>query len=127
MKIGVLGDIAFEVSEKYINSIIEIKRQSNWKYAEHEIVKGKSRLQRLGRQLDTVTFTGRFVDYFCNPLSEIKRLKAEAEKKELLALVLGDEVFGDFVIESISETWQETDGVGNPRVIEFEVQLKEYF
>lgn len=127
MKIGALGDIVFEVSEEYTNSITEIKRQSSWKYAEHEIIKGKSRLQKLGRQLDTVTFTGRFVDYFCNPLSELKRLKAEAEKKDPLVLVLGDEVFGDFVIESISETWHETDGAGNPRLVEFEVQLKEYY
>ncbi|HOP33226.1 MAG TPA: phage tail protein [Candidatus Hydrothermia bacterium] len=127
MKIGVLGGIVFEVSQLYVNSFSEIKRESTWKYAEHEIVKGKSRLQKLGRQLDTVTIAGRFVDYFCHPISEIKKMKTEAEKKEPLVLVVGDEVFGDFVIESINETWQETDGAGNPRVIEFEVQLKEYF
>lgn len=126
MKIGALGDIAFEFSEKYANSIDEMKRSRSWKYAEHEIVRGKSRLQGLGRQLDTVSFSGRFVDYFCKPIEEMRRLEAEADKKEPLVLVLGDETFGEFVIESIFETWREVDGSGNPRVIEFEVQLKEY-
>jgi phage protein U len=126
MKIGALGDIAFEFSERYANSIDELKRGRSWKYAEHEIVKGKSKLQGLGRQLDTVSFSGRFVDYFCYPLDEMHRLEAEAEKGEPLVLVLGDETFGEFVIESISETWRDVDGSGNPRVIEFEVSLKEY-
>lgn len=125
--VGALGDIAFEISESYINSFEELKRQKTWKYAEHEIVKGKSRLQRLGRQLDTVTLSGRFVDYFCVPSSEIKRLEEEAEKIEPLVLVIGEETFGEFVIESISETWRETDNMGHPRVIEFEVSLKEYY
>jgi len=127
MRIGVLGDIVFEVSQSKVYSPESLRRQSTWKYAEHEIIKGKSRLQKLGRQLDTVSLTLRFVDYFCVPLAEVKRLKEQAEKKEPLTLVIGDEVFGDFVIESIAETWVETDGNGNPRLIEVEVQLKEYY
>lgn len=127
MRIGALGNIVFEFSETYANTLSELKRQKTWKYAEHEIVKGKARLQRLGRQLDTVTLQGRFVDYFCHPLQEIKKLEKEAEKKEPLVLVIGDEIFGEFVIESISETWIETDGQGHPRVIEFEITLKEYY
>ncbi|MBI4691692.1 MAG: phage tail protein [Nitrospirae bacterium] len=126
MKIGAIGDFVFELSGEYANSIDELKRQRSWKYAEHEIVKGKSKLQSLGRQLDTVSFSGRFVDYFCIPIDEIHRLQDEAEKDEPLSLAIGDESFGEFVIESISETWRETDGSGNPRVIEFEVNLKEY-
>ncbi|MBI3584194.1 MAG: phage tail protein [Nitrospinae bacterium] len=126
MNIGVLGDIAFEISEDHINNINELKRSRTWKYAEHEILKGKSRLQSMGRQLDTVSFSGRFGDYFCNPLEEIHKLEKEAEKGESLVFVFGDEIFGEFVIESVSETWRETDGLGNPKVIEFEVSLKEY-
>ncbi len=127
MNVGCLGEIVFECSEEYTNTIAELKRQKTWKYAEHEIVKGKARLQKLGRQLDTITLQGKFVDYFCNPSSEIKKLENEAEKKEPLVLVLGDETFGEFVIETIVETWKETDGTGNPRIIEFEINLKEYY
>lgn len=127
MTIGSLGDIVFECSEVYLNTFSDLKRQKTWKYAEHEIIKGKAKLQKLGRQLDTITFQGKFADYFCKPLTEIKMLEDEAEKKEPLVLVIGDETFGEFVIESIIETWKETDGIGNPRVIEFEIALKEYF
>ena len=126
MRTGVLGDIVFEVSQSKVYSPESLRRQSTWKYAEHEII-GKSKLQKLGRQLDTVSITLRFVDYFCVPLTEVKRLKEQAGKKEPLTLVIGDEVFGDFVIESIAESWVETDGNGNPRLIEVEVQLKEYY
>lgn len=126
MKIGVLGDIAFQVSEHSINSFEELRRERSWKYAEHEIVKGKSKLQALGRQLDQVTFSGKFISTFCVPTAEMKRLEDEAEKDEPLPFVVGEEIFGEFVIERVAETWRETDGLGRPLVIEFEVQLKEY-
>lgn len=127
MRLGCLGDIVFEVSERHINAMSELKRERRWSYAEHEIIKGKARLQMLGRQLDTVTIAGRFVHWFCKPLLEIKRLEEEAEKKEPLVLVMSDETLGEFVIESITETWKEVDNEGNPRVIEFEMTLREYY
>lgn len=126
MKIGALGDIVFEFSEIYSNSIEELARSSSWKYAEHEIIKGKSRLQRLGRELDTVNFRGRFIDSFCDPIEEIRKLKNEAEKDQPLMLVIGEEIFGKFVIESISESWISTEKDGKPKIIEFEVILREY-
>jgi phage protein U len=128
MRLGCLGDIVFEFSEQHANTFSELKRQRTWKYAEHDIIKGKARLQKLGRQLDAISLTGKFVDYFCSPLEELRRLTEEAEdKKDPLVLVLGDEAFGEFVIESIQDSWRETDGNGNPRVIEFEITLKEYY
>ena len=135
MKIGALGDIVFEITSDpadmggtspFANSIDELKRERSWKYAEHDIVKGRGKLQALGGQLASVSFSGKFVDCFCVPLTEINRIVEEAEKGEPLVFVVGDEVFGEFVIEKISETWSETDGNGNPRVIAFDVSLKEY-
>ncbi len=126
MKIGALGDIAFEFTKYHSNSFDELKRERSWKYAEHEIVKGKGKLQALGRQLATISFSGKFIDTFCVPLAEINRIVEEAEKQEPLVFVVGEETFGDFVIEMIAETWRETDGIGTPRVIEFDVALKEY-
>ncbi len=126
MEIGALGDIAFEFSEDFSNSIDELRRQRTWKYAEHEIVSGKSKLQSLGRQLDVIAFSGRFLDSFCVPLTEITRLADAADNEEPLPFAVGDEAFGDFVVESITETWKEVDGDGNPRVIEFDIALKEY-
>jgi len=125
--VAVLGNITFQVSEKYALALYEFKRTHTYKYAEHEMAKGKARLQRLGKQLDTVTLSGKFVYPFCIPAKEMKRLLEEAERQEALPLVVGEQLIGEFVIEKIEETWIETDSQGHPRVIEFTLELKEYY
>jgi len=127
MQWGALGSIAFQVSSNYARSVTELSREHTWKYAEHEIAKDKSRLQWLGRQLDKITFKGKFFDWFCDPKTEIDKLIAEADKKEPLVLVIGNETLGEFVIEKIQETWKNVSAKGKLRVVEFEVTLKEYY
>jgi len=125
--LGVWGDIVFEVSLEAIRGLKELYRRATWKYAEHEVVKGKNRLQALGRQLDEVEIKAVLAHPFVKPAQELKKLKEKADEKKAYPLVIGDEYFGDFVLEELSEDWVETDSEGHPRVVEISMKLKEYY
>ena len=123
---AVLGDIAFEVSSEYARTISEMTLEHTYKYAEHEIITGKSKLQYLGKQLDKIGFKGILSDYFCNPEDEIKKLMNEANKRKPLVFVVGENVLGEFIIEKIRQTWKDVSVSGKVRTIEMEIELKEY-
>lgn len=125
--LGAWGDIVFEVSEQTIRGLKDLSRTSTWKYAEHEIVKGKNRLQTLGRQLDEVEIKAVLAHPFCKPAQDLKKLKEKADAKKAYPLVIGDEYFGEFVLTELSENWLETDSEGHPRVVEISMKLKEYY
>ena len=127
MQWGALGSITFQVSSDCARSITELSREHIWKYAEHEIAKDKSRLQWVGKQLAKITFKGKFLDWFCDPKTELDKLIGEADKKEPLVLVIGNETLGEFVIEKIQETWKSMSTNGKLKVVEFEATLKEYY
>ena len=124
---GSLGDVAFEVSYEHVNSIGEAAFEHQYRYAEHQIVMGKSKLQWIGKELTKATLKGVLSDAFCKPKKEIEKLKKEASKNEPLVFVIGDEIIGLFVIERIKETYKEVSSKGDVRLIEFEAHLKEYY
>lgn len=119
-----LGDIVFEG----LYGFDALTRRREMRYARHELVDGKPRLQRTGAALDTLSVGIRLNSQFMNPEANLRRLAEAQRGAEPLTLVLGNgAVAGDFVIESIDEVTEKTDAEGNIVAARVELALLEYF
>lgn len=97
-------------------------------YAEHKLIEGKPRLQRVGDNLQQLSLSILLHASFCNPESETDTLYELMENAEVLPLILGNGVYqGDFVIESINRDVSDTDSSGNVISQTLSLSLKEYF
>lgn len=98
-------------------------------YATHELVNNVPRLQKVGlRDLVEISLTFHFAIPFCDPKTEINRLRGLMNDGEILPLIDGTgESFGDFVITEITNKPKQTHpSDGTPTDTNVSVQLKEY-
>ncbi len=93
--IGILGDHVFEI----FNTPRELKEINRYSYATIETPQQK--IAFTGQDLKEVELTITLFSPYVDIEQEISSLKAQAEKEEPLKLILGNVVYGDFVIESI--------------------------
>lgn len=125
--IGAYGDVLFEVSATRTAGPSELQLEREWSHAEHEIIKGVSRLQYLGRRLRVVKIKGVLADYLVDDVrSELERISAQADTGAPFPLVIGEESLGQYVTETMKETWTIVDGTGTLRRAAFELSLKEF-
>jgi phage protein U len=96
-------------------------------FAQHALIDGKPKLQRIGTNLATIEI-GMFLDAsFCNPQAEIDALNSARENGEILPLIMGNGRFdGNFVIQSVSDTSLHEASDGTLLQAEVSVQLLEY-
>lgn len=128
--IGALGDIAFTVSSyNDIFTFSDYTRQANARFAEHEVIGGKSLIEFLGTNANTITLSIKLhASWGVNPRQEVARLIEYLEKGEVLPLVLASEPVGNgwWVLESLSESHIHYDLSGVPIYIQISIGLKEY-
>lgn len=119
-----LGDIKFEG----IRGLDSLKKTREAVYAELPLIGGKSRLQRTGTALQTLSIGISLHAAFTDPAADIAALDAYRESGEVLALITGEgEVIGDFLVLSIEETVIQTSPTGRTLSAELSVTLKEHF
>ncbi len=107
MEIGTLGNIVFEVSHKKVLTLQELKRSTKGRYTTHQVISKKPVVEYLGPDLADVDFQitlGKQLG--TDPIEEINKIKIIIESGKEQRLMIGNENFGDFVIESMSEDWQ---------------------
>lgn len=127
MTVGAYGSVLFEVSAARTAGIHELRRSHEWDHAEHEIIKGRSRLQYLGKRLESITVKGVLADTLVDDVrAELAALVDQADTGEPYPLVIGNESLGQFVAEKLEETWTVVDGLGRLKRAAFEVSLKEF-
>lgn len=115
------------MSAKKIRTFDDFKRKTSAKFAEHEIVGLKSKLEFVAPGLDEISFQVIFSAFHgLNPLKETDQLREIVQKGEYNALVIGGKVLGNFIIDSISESWKHVDNLGNVLYIAVDLSLKEY-
>lgn len=121
---ALLGTLQFKLIT-YFNGIEETQKST---YAEHQVIESKPKLQYIGDELDTMTIRLNFHSSFCNPETELKKLKTLAKTHEEQAFILGNgKYIGRFVIEEITSNTIQTDSFGNTFAVEAEIRLKEYY
>lgn len=96
-------------------------------FAEHEVLKGKPRLQAMGENLTEMTFAVRLHYQIGGVESRYQSLLSAKAKQQALALLWGRGKFkGYFVITDLSSTTLFTDARGNVLCRELSVSLKEF-
>lgn len=119
-----LGEIVFE-GLKGFDSFND-SRSTN--YAEHALIEGKPRLQRVGTNLQEISLSVLLHASFCSPEVEYAAMDDARENGEVLPFVLGNGIYvGDFVIVSLQKEVIQTDFQGNIVSQSVSLSLKEYY
>ena len=125
--IGTYGPVTFTASADLLRTFNNLSRKGPARYAEHNTLNGKPRLEFIGPGLDSITFDMRFdVQYGLNPRQEIERLRTIRDAGEYYSMVLAGQPLGRFVIEDVGEDWRRMDGQGRLLVAGVSVSMKEY-
>ncbi len=123
MTIGNFGDVVFEVSAKRVRTFDQFKRSSKARFARHDLMESKPRLQHVGSDLDEISFAIRLdVALGINPENELEKIRAILVSGEDQLLMVGPKKVGRFVLESAEEDWSKVDHAG--RIIVATVNLK---
>ena len=108
MKVGYLGvgdtsrDVVFEVSSSVIKTFNSMKVNKSVTYTMHKIHGHKAVPEMTGLEADTVTFEILLSAYLgVNPKTELDKLEAFMKAGTICYLVLGDKIFGTWVIKSM--------------------------
>lgn len=126
MIIGSLGGTAFEVSPSRIRTFSGLQRTGSARYAEHVPIASKPVQEFLGPGSNTVSFSMTLhARLGVVPMEEIARLRGYMLTGEVVPLFIGEEMLGDYVIETLGESYNEIDGQGRVIVVEINVSLKE--
>lgn len=128
MPIGTFGPLTFEVSIIRTRTFDDFKRSLSAKFEEHAIIGQKAKLEFISPGLDSISFQVIFSAFHgLNPLNEAKQLREIVQAGEYYPLIIGDEMLGNFVVESASESWNYVDNRGLVMYIAMDVSLKEYY
>jgi phage protein U len=104
-----LGTIIFEG----LNGFDSFDRTRETDFAEHALIDGKPRLQRIGEKLETISISLTLHAAFCNPQEQINALDAARANGVVLPLVNGSgDYLGNYLIKRLGESAQHlaTDG-----------------
>jgi len=124
--VGSLGDVAFEVGDDRIMTWNDCVRDTTMNFAQHDVIEGKARLQKLGMGLAEFSLAIILDAGFCTPEIEMKKLDAMQQSGKAFRLILGGRIFGKYVVEKKTENRARTDPRGRPMVAYVQLQLKEY-
>jgi phage protein U len=103
----------------------DFKRQTQWRHPSSSRVGARAAHQYAGPGDDTITLSGVLSPELVGRAASIAELRAMGDTGQAWALVSGTgEVFGAYVIESVSETGTLHLDNGIARRIEFDLQLK---
>lgn len=125
--IGTFGPVVFTSSTNAVRTFSNLERSKSYRFAQHNVLIGKPRLEAIAPDLDTISFNMRFdLALGIDPASELIKLGGIIEAGAPQALVVGDNMLGLFVVEKLSEDWRRIDGRGQIIVASVSLQLKEY-
>lgn len=118
-----IGNIIFD----FLNSFESFQRQDDTVYAKHDIISGKPRLQPVANELEILSIGMHLRAEFTNVEQSILSLKNSKDNFEVLPFVLGNgRYMGDYVITSISETWNQQFADGQLIDASLSISLTEY-
>ena len=111
--IGTLGQLPFVCSDKKIWTFDSLSRTNNARWARHDVIGKKPVMEFVGEDLSTVSLTIKFIAPLTPPPKEgLDRLKRMLDNHLYKTLVIGGEILGRYVIESVEEERKYHDGKG---------------
>lgn len=127
-KIGTLGDIVFQVSDKKIQTFKNLQIESKTEFAKTTRHLKKPLLEFQYNDTDTASLEIYLSAYLgVNPEKMIKKIDKYRTTGKILALIIGGERYGTkWVITSVSKDYKQFDNKGNLLVAECKISLLEY-
>lgn len=127
--IGSLGEVAFKVSSDKVFTFNDFSRKGSARITAHELIGRKPLVEFVGPGLESISFKMMLSTFLgIVPLDEVNTLREMRDKGTASSLSLDGTPVGDglWLLESINEDWKHIDNNGSPRVIDCDLQLKEY-
>lgn len=125
--IGALGNIAFSVSPNVVKTFDGLKRSSTAKFASHNRHLKETLLEFTGNDPDKISFSMFLSVYLgVDPEAEAANLQAARRTGRIMRLVIGCKSFGNWVINSLSESYERVDNKGNVLEIKVDISLTAY-
>lgn len=127
--IGTLGTVAFQVSDKTIETFNNFQWECEARYAKHERHGGYDLVEFTGISAETITFDLELSAYLgVSPKVEVEKLRTLLQEGTAVPLVLGEKVFGRYrwVVTSMKTTVTEVDRDGDIARATVNVSLLEY-
>lgn len=129
MRIGCLGDIAFEVSDSVIKTIDKATWSGSAKIQTHQRHLDNSLQEFVGVDPDGFTFTIKLSRYLgADPMTDIVKIFNYERGGVAVPLTLGNKVYGKYrwLIKSHKVKMELYDGRGNLTSCNVDVTLTEY-
>ena len=126
MVVGAFNTVIFEVSLFKVLTFRDLKRTTKHRYATHNILNHKPLLESLGPDISTISFEiiiNRQLGI--NVAAELKKLRDACENGISDYLIIGNEVLGKFVLETVEETTEIFGGSGQSLAVTAKVTFKE--
>lgn len=102
----------------------ELTRSNSWRHPSNSRVGARPARQYVGKGEETINLKGWIAPQEIGNYGSIAELRAMGDTGQAFALVSGaGEVFGQFAIESLSETGTLHDRYGTPTRVSFTLQL----
>lgn len=125
--IGNLGSLSFICSSDKVLTFQELSRSHETRWAKHEVIGKKPKLEWVGEGLSSVDLSIRFDSSLgVSPAKSMKKLKDMMENRLYKTLVIGGEYLGKYVIESVEEERKIHDGRGVCMIATANIKLTEF-
>ncbi len=127
--IGAFGDIVFETSDRRILNFSNFALEASGRYATHELINQKPRIEFLGPGLLSLTFTVKLNSMLgVNPREEMNKWLEMVNTGEVRTLILGETPVGDggWIVKSVSQLWEQIFQDGKLFSGKIDVTLEEY-
>ena len=116
-------------SEMRILTFDDFKRTSAGRWATHEVLGQKAKLEYIGPGLEEISFSILLnVGLGVSPKDELVKLRQIRDEGIACTLIIGNEPVTDnlVVLQKLDEDWQKFDGRGNLLVASVNLSLMEY-
>lgn len=126
--IGSYGGIVFSTSESRVQNFKDLKRDVSTRYATHEIINSKPRIEYLGVALETASMTIELnANLGINVVSMIDKWTSYCKSGAISALVLGGRVIGtSWVVTSVAQAYGIITNNGRIISATLDISLQEY-
>jgi len=129
MKVGALGDVAFNVSDKQIKTLRNFEVSHSASISVHKIHLGGGIAEFTGNDPQTITFKLRLSAYLgAPPEGDLRQLENYLQNGIPVAFALGRKTYGRYkwLVESMKVSGEYYDKYGNITQCDVAVTLKEY-
>jgi phage protein U len=127
MSIGVLDDIAFEVTGGRVRTWQEAGRSGEARWVEHEVYAGMPVSEFLGPGVDQIRMSVRFdIERGVVPRDEIRKLREKRDTGAVMQFTIGGNLVGDFTLRGIDEEWRRWSPKGVLMVAQVALTMRQY-